>query len=153
MSEKKMSRMQKRFCEEYLVDCNGAHAAIRAGYNPKTAKVRASQLLKIPAIRERIDEELERIHNERTADAEEVMEYLTSVMRGEKKEQVLALDGDGKQKVIEVDVPMRERVKCAELIGKRYGMFTGNFEVNGGVKVVFVGDLKDDIEGDGWHLG
>lgn len=33
-----MNAKQKRFCDEYLIDCNATQAAIRAGYSPKTAK-------------------------------------------------------------------------------------------------------------------
>lgn len=46
---------QARFCEEYVVDCNGAGAAVRAGYSAHTAKEAAYKLLKQPAIRERIE--------------------------------------------------------------------------------------------------
>ncbi len=40
-----MNPKQARFVQEYLVDSNGTQAAIRAGYAPKGAKVRASRLL------------------------------------------------------------------------------------------------------------
>lgn len=41
----KLSDKIKRFCEEYVIDFNGAQAAIRAGYSRKAAKEQASLLL------------------------------------------------------------------------------------------------------------
>ncbi len=77
-----MNAKQKRFCDEYLVDCNATQAAIRAGYSPKTAYAAGSNNLKKPKLREYIDQQLELLHNANIADSTEVLEYLTSVMRG-----------------------------------------------------------------------
>ena len=95
---------QKRFCDEYLIDCNATQAAIRAGYSPKTAYSIGEENLKKPELKTYIDERLEQLHSEKTADAQEVLEYLTSVMRGEHKEQTLALCGDGMQEIQDIDV-------------------------------------------------
>ena len=83
-----MTDKQKRFCDEYLIDCNATQAAIRAGYSPKTAYSIGEENLKKPELKTYIDERLEQLHSEKTADAQEVLEYLTSVMRGEHTEQV-----------------------------------------------------------------
>lgn len=133
---------QKRFCDEYLIDCNATQAAIRAGYSPKTAYSIGVENLKKPELKNYIDEQLERIHNEKTADAQEVLEYLTAVMRGEHTEQVLKLIGEGVQTVTDIDVAARERLKAAELIGKRYGMFKDNVNVDL-EPVVIVNDLTE----------
>lgn len=125
MNDKKLSAKQKRFCEEYLVDLNATQAAIRAGYSPKTAYSIGVENLKKPELKVYIDARLEQIRSERTADAQEVMEYLTSVMRGEHKEQTLRLVGDGVQEITDISVSARDRLKAAELLGKRYGMFNG----------------------------
>lgn len=77
------------------------------------------------------------------ADAQEVLEYLTAVMRGEHTEQVLKLIGEGVQTVTDIDVSARERLKAAELIGKRYGMFKGDFEINNVPTIIFVDGLED----------
>ncbi len=87
-----------------------------------------------------IDDRLAQLHSEKTADAQEVLEYLTSVMRGEHKEQTLVLCGDGMQEIEDIDVSARDRLKAAELIGKRYGMFKDNVELGGPVPVVISGD-------------
>ena len=111
-----MNAKQKRFCDEYLIDCNATQAAIRAGYSPKTAKQIGQENLTKPDLKKYIDEQLEQIHSEKTADAQEVLEYLTAVMRGEHTEQVLKLIGEGVQTVTDIDVSARERLKAAELI-------------------------------------
>jgi phage terminase small subunit len=124
-----MNVKQKRFCDEYLVDCNATQAAIRAGYSPKTAKSIGQRMLTNVDLKAYIDEQLEKLHNEKTADAQEVLEYLTAVMRGQHKEQTLKLIGDGVQTITEIEVSAKERLKAAELIGKRYGMFKENVNV------------------------
>lgn len=137
-----MNARQKRFCDEYLIDCNATQAAIRAGYSPKTAKVTGAKMLTNANLKAYIDEQLERIHNEKTADAQEVLEYLTAVMRGEHTEQTLQLIGEGVQKIADIDVSAKERIKAAELIGKRYGMFKDNVNVDL-EPVVIVNDLTE----------
>jgi phage terminase small subunit len=136
---------QKRFCDEYLIDCNATQAAIRAGYSPKTAYSIGEENLKKPELKTYIDERLEQLRSEKIADAQEVLEYLTSVMRGEHTEQVLRLDGDGVQVVDSVQTPTRDKLKAAELIGKRYGMFKDAVDLGGAVPVVISGgdDLAD----------
>ncbi len=140
-----MTDKQKRFCDEYLIDCNATQAAIRAGYSPKTAYSIGEENLKKPELKTYIDERLEQLHSEKIADAQEVLEYLTSVMRGEHTEQVLRLDGDGVQVVDSVQTPTRDKLKAAELIGKRYGMFKDAVDLGGAVPVVIFGgdDLAD----------
>ena len=115
---------QQKFCDEYLISGNATDAAIKAGYSRKTAKQTGSENLAKPDLRAYIDEQLAKIHSAKIADAEEVMKYLTSVMRGEHTEQVLKLVGEGVQTVTDIDVSAKERLKAAELIGKRYGLFT-----------------------------
>ena len=133
---------QKRFCDEYLIDCNATQAAIRAGYSPKTAKQTGCENLAKPDLKAYIDERLEEMHNEKTADAQEVLEYLTSVMRGEHKEQVLKLVGEGVQTISDIDVGAKDRIKAAELIGKRYGMFKDGLAVEV-EPVTLINDLKE----------
>lgn len=139
-----MNAKQRRFCDEYLIDCNATQAAIRAGYSKKTAYSIGIENLKKPELKSYIDEQLERIHNETIADAEEVMKYLTSVMRGEHTEQTLKLVGDGVQDIAEIDVAAKERLKAAELIGKRYGIWKDNVDVKGAIPTVLTG--SDELE-------
>lgn len=140
-----MNARQKRFCDEYLIDCNATQAAIRAGYSTKTAYSIGNENLNKPELKAYIEEQLEKIHNEKTADAQEVLEYLTAVMRGQHTEQVLKLVGEGVQTITDIDVAAKERIKAAELIGKRYGLFKDNLDVGGAIPVVISGgDLLED---------
>lgn len=125
-----MTEKQKRFCDEYLIDLNATQAAIRAGYSAKTAKAIGCENLTKPDIQTYIQEQLDRIHEQKTADAQEVIEYLTSVMRGEHTEQALQLVGDGVQEICDISVSAKDRLKAAELIGKRYGIFTDKTDLN-----------------------
>lgn len=139
----KLTKKQRKFADEYLIDCNGTQAAIRAGYSPKTANEQAAKLMANKKISTYISNKLDEMSSERLADAQEVLEYLTSVMRGEYTEQVLRLDGNGVQVVDYIQVSARERLKAAELIGKRYGMFKDNVNVDL-EPVVIVNDLVPD---------
>lgn len=159
----KMTDKQMRFADEYLVDCNATKAAVRAGYSVKTAQQIGAENLKKPVIREYIDEKLSEMSRSTIADAEEVMQYLTSVMRRECRESVVVTmnrehseyrpDENGtmrkqtvKEEVAEVvEIPARlsDANKAAELLGKRYSMFTDKVDVNGVSTVVFEG--IDDI--------
>ena len=66
----------------------------------------------------------------KTADAKEVLEYLTSVMRGEREDEVLRFIGDGYQDTTTLQVPTKERLKAAELLGKRFGLFTEKVQMD-----------------------
>lgn len=135
---------QQKFCDEYLISGNATEAAIKAGYSRKTAKQTGSENLAKPDLKAYIETELEKLHSAKIADAEEVMKYLTSVMRGEHTEQVLKLVGEGVQTVTDIDVSAKERLKAAELIGKRYGLFTDKVGLEGAVPVIITGD--DQLE-------
>ena len=139
-----MTPRQQKFCDEYLISGNATDAAIKAGYSRKTAKQTGSENLAKPNLRAYIDEQLAKIHSAKIADAEEVMKYLTSVMRGGHTEQVLKLVGEGVQTVTDIDVSAKERLKAAELIGKRYGLFTDKVGLEGAVPVIITGD--DQLE-------
>lgn len=141
-----MNKKQKKFADEYLIDCNATQAAIRAGYSEKTAYSTGQRMLKNVEVKNYIDEQLSLMHNEKIADATEVMMYLTSVLRGESQASVVVVEGTGdgcsEARTIEKNPDERERLKAAELIGKRYGIFTDkmNLEIE---PVVIVNDLKE----------
>lgn len=141
-----MTEKQKLFCDEYLIDLNGTRA-YRTVYktikNDNVAGVRANKLLKQKDIAEYINKRLEEIHNENTADIQEVMEYLTSVMRGKSESNVLALAGDGFQEVIAKPPDEMERLKAAELLGKRFGMFRDNVDITSNGQTVIVDDIDE----------
>ena len=140
-----MTEKQKLFCDEYLIDLNGTRA-YRTVYktikNDNVAGVRANKLLKQKDIAEYINKRLEEIHNENTADIQEVMEYLTSVMRGTSEASTLAMCGDGMQEVITKKPDERERLKAAELLGKRFGMFKESVDITSNGQTVIIDDIE-----------
>lgn len=139
-----MNAKQKRFCDEYLLDCNATQAAIRAGYSPKVARVTAAKLLTNANIKGYVDEQLERLHTEKTADAQEVLEYLTAVLRGESSSEIVVVEGRGEgvseARRVQKAPDEKDRLKAAELLGKRYRLFTDKLDVDGGVSVVIKGE-------------
>ena len=139
-----MTERQKRFGDEYVLDPNVTQAAIRAGYSEKTAYSIGQRLMKNVEVKSYIDAALARLQAENVADAQEVMQYLTSVMRGESQSSVLSLCGNGAQEVIEKRPDEKERLKAAELLGKRYGLYTEKVDVDASVGVVIVDDIEND---------
>ena len=92
-------------------------------------------------IKKYIDQQLQKLKNEKIADAQEVLEYLTAVMRGEQKEQVALFTGEGVQDLVQKDVSAKDRLKAAELIGKRYALFTEKVELQGETTIQIVDDI------------
>lgn len=135
-----MTVKQKRFCQEYLIDLNATQAAIRVGYSPKTARAIGQKLLTKVDIKKYITEQLEQLKSENIANAQEVLEYLTSVMRGEQKEQVPLMYYD-KQILEEKSASIKDRLKAAELLGKRYALFTEKLELQGETTVQIIDDI------------
>ena len=144
-----MTPKQKRFCDEYLIDTNATQAAIRAGYSEKTAYSIGQRLLKDVEVAAYIEERANDIRAKTIADATEVMQYLTSVLRGEETEEVIVVEGQGdgysSARRIDKRVGAKEMIRAAELIGKRYGLFTDKVGIEGVVPVVISGgeDLED----------
>lgn len=136
-----MTEKQKRFADEYLKDLN-ATRAYRAVYKncrtDETAAVAASRMLRNVKVEKYIKEQTEALHTAKIADVREVMEFLTRVLRGEDVE--CAVVGE---ESINVQPAVKDRIKAAELIGKRYGMFTDKIDIDGTAKVVFIDDLKE----------
>lgn len=144
----KLTEKQKRFADYYIETGNITEAAVKAGYSKKTARVIGQENLLKPAIKRYIDEKLEAMQDERTASAKEVLEFLTKSMRGEIKEEVVVVEGTGdgtsEARMVKKQIGLRDRIKSAELLGKRYRLFTDKVEVEGVVPVMIVGE--DSLE-------
>lgn len=125
----KLTDKQKIFCDEYIISLNATQAAIKAGYAEKTAYAIGAENLKKPKIQSYISERMEQKESSLIATQDEVLQYLTSVLRGESQttDTLLVGIGDGWQEVQEVEKKPSEkdRLKAAELLGKRYGLYTG----------------------------
>lgn len=145
-----MTEKQKMFADEYLIDLN-ATRAYRAVYknikNEDVARKAGSRLLTFVDIKTYIDERLAEIHDEKTADAKEVMEYLTSVMRGESRSEEIVVEGLGdgmsEARTMEKAPSERDRLKAAELLGKRYGLYTDKVDVDADMDLTIKIDYGD----------
>ena len=140
-----MSLKQQRFADEYIISGNATQAAVKAGYSSKYANTNASKLLQNTTIKSYIDERLAQLASDKVATQEEILTYLTSVMRGETQEQTLCSIGELGQEVIDIDVGAKDRIKAAELLGKRFRMWTEKVETDVTQTVVIdVGGWDDD---------
>ena len=129
---KRMTAKQRRFCDEYLIDLNATQAAIRAGYSKKTAYSIGVENLKKPVIKRYLDERMEEKDKELIADQDEVLKYLTSVLRGNSRSSVVVVESTGdycsEAREMKKAPDEKERLKAAELLGKRYGLYTDRIE-------------------------
>lgn len=143
-----LTEKQKRFADYYIETGNMTEAAIKAGYSKKTARVIGQENLLKPAIKNYIDEKLKELEEKRVASATEVMQLLTSAMRGELDEEVVVVESIGdycsEARVVKKKIGLKDRIKAAELIGKRHRLFTDKIQVDGIVPVMIVGE--DEIE-------
>ena len=144
-----MTEKQKKFADEYLIDLNATRAYKAAYKNVKKDSVAAAastRLLRNVKVSTYIQEQIEKLHSKKTADAAEVIEYLSSVMRGEQTEEVLCLAGEGTQEIEKIDVSAKDRLKAAELLGKRYSLFTDKVEVDADMDLNIKIDYGDGNE-------
>ena len=127
-----MTAKQKRFCDEYLIDLNATQAAIRAGYSKKTARKIGQENLTKPDIKKYIEARMAEKEKELIADQDEVLKYLTAVMRGKSQSEVVVVEGIGEgcseARSMQKAPDEKERLKAAELLGKRYGLYTDKID-------------------------
>lgn len=121
-----MSEKQKAFCDHYIATLNATEAARLAGYSEKSARAQGCENLTKPNIKEYIELRLAELEEKRVASAEEVLQYLTRVMRGEEKDQ------------FDLDASLQERTKAAELLGKRYRLFVDKQEIDAKVEPITI---------------
>ena len=144
----KLNARQKAFCEYYVASGNATEAAIKAGYKEKNARFIGCENLTKANIKAYVEELMQKLESERTASAKEVLEFLTKSMRGEIKEEVVVVEGTGdgtsEARMVKKQIGLRDRIKSAELLGKRYRLFTDKVEVEGAAPVMIVGE--DSLE-------
>lgn len=126
----KLTEKERIFADEYIKTTNATQSAIKAGYSEKTARSKGSQLLTKVNVRKYIDEVMHERSKNTIATADEVLEYLTSVVRGEEK------DAFG------LDVSIADRTKAAELLGKRYMLFADKVKLDAEIEI----DISDRMK-------
>lgn len=141
---KKLRLQWIKFADEYIKLGNAYQAAINAGYSENYAKAQSSKLLENVGIKAYIEERMKKLEEEAIASQTEVLKYLTSVMRGEEVDEVLMAAGDYVQEKTELRVSNKDRIRAAELIGKRHQMWTDKVNLEGNLPVIIYGE--DEIE-------
>ncbi|MGY3725004.1 phage terminase small subunit [Granulicatella balaenopterae] len=147
-----MTPKQQKFADEYIISGNATDAAKKAGYSEKTARYIGSENLTKPVIKNYIDERMKEYQDKQIATQEEVLNFLTNSMIGEVDEEVVVTvgTGDGRSAVRKVrkEISAKDRIKAAELLGKRYGIWTDKQQIESVAQVVFIDDITDDITED-----
>lgn len=143
--EPKLTVKQQAFADFYIELGNATEAYLKAYPNVKkeaTARAAGSRMLTNVSVKSYIDNRMEELKSERVADQQEILELLTAIARGETTSATLRGIGEGAQ-TIDEDMPptTTERIKAAELLGKRYRMWVDKVETNGETKVVIVDDV------------
>ena len=105
-----LNERQKAFADYYIQTGNATEAAVKAGYSEKTARSIGAENLTKPDISAYIRERLDEHSNKRVADANEVIEFYTAVMRGEVKDQ------------FGLDASLSDRLKAGDALMKRYAV-------------------------------
>lgn len=146
----KLTLKQKAFADYYIELGNATEAAIRAGYNKKTARQIGSMNLTKVDIKNYIDERMKQLDEERIAKADEVLQYLTRVIRGEETEEVVVTENIGdfmsEARTIEKEISAKDRIKAAELLGKRYRLFVDKVESDNNTTVTTTDKLDSILE-------
>lgn len=143
----RLTEKQKRFADYFVELGDATESYVRAGYNVKNrdvAKVNASRLLTNANVKSYIDARIAEKDAERIAKQDEILEFLTKVMRGEVQEQFPLGLGMGEQQLVKKELDGKDRIKAAELLGKRFGMWLDRQQVDGTVGVQIIDDIGSD---------
>lgn len=153
--KKELSPKQKRFCLEYIKNgANAAKAYELAGYSNKCPKSGANQLLNNKSVQDYIQELAAGVDKEAVADADEVMRYLTAVMRGLHESHILVTVGTGKGKTEARSVRKlpeeKDQLEAAKTLAKIHGILTNKVDLTGGVAVQIFDDIPEggDVAGE-----
>ena len=150
----KLTAKQQRFCDEYLIDLNATQAAIRAGYSKKTANRIGTENLSKLVIREYIENRMAEKEAALIANQDEVLKYLTSVLRGQSKSTEIVIEGLGdgstKARKMEKEPSEKDKLQAAELLGKRYGLYTEKVEEKVDMELNVTIDYGDEEDTGGY---
>lgn len=164
-----LTKKQKAFVEEYLIDLNATQAAIRAGYSTRTAYSIGDENLRKPEIKSAIDKALAERSKRTGISADRIMLELAKLgfvnptdvinmddatIRGQANREDTAAISSVKVKIIptedgpivEREVKTYDKIRALELMGKHLGIFKDRLDIEGAIPVVIKDDLMDDVE-------
>ena len=148
----KLNNNRKAFADLYIELGNATEAykkAYKSCKSDNVARANSSRLLTNANIKNYIEERMKEIESDRIAKAEEVLAFLSSSLRGDVLEEVVATESDGvggvKPVILKKQLSAKDRIKAAELLGKRYTLFTDKLDANvKSTTIIFEGE--DDLE-------
>lgn len=147
----KLNNNQIAFCDFYIELGNATEAykkAYKSCKSDNVARTNSSRLLTNANIKQYIDEKMQEISSKRIAKAEEVLGYLTRVIRNEEDEEVVVTvnvgDFQTEVKKVKKEIAAKDKLRAAELLGKRYRLFTDKVETDMNQVVIFEGE--DELE-------
>ena len=169
----KLTRKQKRFVEEYLIDLNATQAAIRAGYSPDTANEQGAQNLAKLSIKNEIDKAIAERSKRTGVNADRIVRELAkiafcnpadvfnfdsatvrndaedddlAVIQSVKVKEIPTQNGDG----VEREIKMADKTKALELLGKHLGIFIDKSKIEIEPSKKFA-DICNQLGGEGLH--
>ena len=171
----KLTAKQRLFANEYIKSGNATQSAIKAGYSDNYAKHRVDKLLLNVGIKSYIDAKMTEIESHKIADAKEVLQFYTRVLREEETEEVALPAGDDIV-TVEKKPSFKDRLTAAKELMKRYPLsdpmvqaqlkkLTAEADIaeqkakllkndkTGITKIVFTDDMKSDKEDDSDQKG
>lgn len=128
-----MTEKQRRFADELLrdPDRNQTRAymiAYPSVKKPEAARANASRLLTNASVLAYVKQREDEMSSARIADAREIREYLTRVMRGESESEIVVIEGKdvgvSEARAMQKRPDEKERMKAAELLGKHLGLWS-----------------------------
>lgn len=141
---KKLRLKWKKFADEYIETGNVYQSAINVGYSENYAKSDACKILEKPSVKSYIEEQMKELEAETIANQTEVLQFLTSILRDEMTEEVLVNVGNFEQSIQDKKISARDKIKAAELLGKRYKLFTDKVDMTLDVPTIISG--ADELE-------
>lgn len=139
----KLTVKQEKFIDYYVRTGNATQAAISAGYSPKTAYSIGNENLNKPEIKKVIEERLNKLQNERTADTQEILENLTAILRSQAQEEVILVVKGNVQKLSK-SPSVRDRLRAMDIMCKISGLYQDKTEISFNQQpVVIVDDVRE----------
>jgi phage terminase small subunit len=162
-----LTKKQKAFVDEYLIDLNATQAAIRAGYSVISARQIADENMSKPDIQNAIAKSMAE-RSKRTGISQDLIVQelskiarvkITDIVNDECEIKPDVSDDDlaciesikikqfptkSGEMGIEREIKLSSKLKALELLGKHLGMWNDKLDVNLNIPVVISGE--DDLE-------
>ncbi|OTA82769.1 terminase [Limosilactobacillus reuteri] len=116
----KLTQKQRLFADEYIKSGNAMQSAIKAGYSEKYAKSSSAKMLENVGIKSYIDAKMAEIESHKIADAKEVLQFYTRVLRKDETEPEKVMRPDGSEEIVDREPSLKDRLNAAKELMKRY---------------------------------